>query len=117
MLSTAPNLTTVIMTSGNFNEGSYFVLMCMVIGDERLAVSNRTFRWYRVNSMAVLPEGANLTFDHLSPQDEGDYRCNSTIISPYLTDSLTLVSQPKTIILKGTFARCVCVCVCVRAVI
>ena len=89
---TAPHLSAVITTNGLLDEGVRYSLMCAVRGDERLAVSGRSFRWDRVGGSIGIERTAALTFNELRHRDEGEYRCTSTITSPYLTNSRTVTN-------------------------
>ena len=88
---TAPHLSAVITTNGLPDEGVRYSLTCAVRGDERLAVSGRSFRWDRVGGSTIV-RNATLTFNNLRPSDEGEYRCTSTITSPYLFSTHTVTT-------------------------
>ena len=73
------------------NEGQAFSLSCDLMGDESLEVTN--IRWDRLTPVSVAEMGIHtghvLSFDTLSRDDEGQYRCTTTITSPYLINNLT----------------------------
>ena len=101
--NTAPDLSVVITTSGQRAEGRNYSLTCEISGDERLAVSERAFRWDKVGgSVAILSRESVLAFDALSPEDAGEYRCTSIVTSPYLTgtravtgtESVAVIGKP-----------------------
>ena len=74
----------VITPNGSANEGQAYSLSCELTGDESLAVIMRHFQWETLTSRAQVDEH-NLLFDPLSRDDQGEYRCTTTITSPYLT--------------------------------
>ena len=90
-INIAPPLTLVITANGLRIEGETYSLTCDLMGDELLAVSVRTVRWDRLTPSLQMGihHVATLTFDSLSSQDEGEYRCVTTITSPYLTSDQT----------------------------
>ena len=74
-----------ITPSGAPHEGSNYTLTCAVHGDELLAAANRTFQWDRVDGMDEDPMAIDtLTFNPLSRDNAGEYRCNVRFDSPYL---------------------------------
>ena len=95
-------MSAVIATSGQPDEGLSYSLTCEVRGDERLNVFNRRFRWDRVGgSMGILRE-PTLTFNPLSRNDMGEYRCTSNFASPYLIETRTVI-QTVTVSVNGKF--------------
>ena len=95
----APELTLFIRPGGSPTAGQTYTLTCDVVGDELLAVTRRRLRWDRVTpspQMEIFRSLLPLTFDSFSNQDEGEYRCVTTISSPYLTTTRSL-SQTRTI--------------------
>ena len=83
-----PAFSANIRASGFTDEGSNYTLTCTINGDESLAATNRTFQWERVDSMDDMVQGTmaddTLTFNPLSRDDAGEYRCNVSFDSPYL---------------------------------
>ena len=83
-----PAFSADTTASGSTDEGSNYTLTCTVNGDESLAATNRTFQWERVDSMDDMLRGTlvddTLTFNPLSRDDAGVYRCNVSFDSPYL---------------------------------
>ena len=76
----------MITPSGPANEGQAYSLSCDLMGDESLAVR---FRWDRLTptlELGIYDERV-LSFDPLSSDDEGQYRCTTTITSSYLTST------------------------------
>ena len=88
----APALSAVITASGQSIEGQSYSLACEVVGDESLAVNSSTLRWDRVGGSRGISQEPTLTFNPLSPDDTGEYRCISTITSPYLTGTRTVMT-------------------------
>ena len=89
----APPLTLVFTTSGPPIEGQTYSLTCDLMGDESLDVTATSIRWDRVTPTFQhgIHQTANLSFNPLSRDDEGQYRCIINITSPYTTSSLTEV--------------------------
>ena len=77
-----------ITASGPPDEGSIYTLICAVHGDESLAATNETLQWEGldgVDEMFLVPMANDtLTFNPLSRDDAGVYRCNVRFGSPYL---------------------------------
>ena len=73
-----------IRASGPQHEGSNYTLICAIHGDELLASTNRTFQWEKVDSMDRRIANDTVTFNPLSRDDTGEYRCNVSFDSPYL---------------------------------
>ena len=99
----APPLTLIITSSGSLIEGQTYSLTCDLMGDESLDVTATSIRWDRITP--TLQNGvhrtATLSFNPLSRDDEGQYRCTTNIVSPYLTRSQTrLKSTTFTVIRK-----------------
>ena len=82
----APALSANITANGQPNEGQSYSLTCAVNGDESLAGTSRTFQWDRVGGSGSVSQSSVLTFNTLSRDDDGEYRCTSTFTSPYLTN-------------------------------
>ena len=63
------------------------------MGDESLDVTATSIRWDRVTPTPQhgIHQTATLSFNPLSRDDEGQYRCTTNITSPYTTNSLTEV--------------------------
>ena len=80
----APPLTLVITPSGPTIERQAYSLSCDLTGDESLAVTNRRFRWDRLTFQEGILQERILTFNSLTRDDEGQYRCTTTITSLYL---------------------------------
>ena len=61
------------------------------MGDESLDVTATSIRLDRLtpNLQMAVHRGATLSFNPLSHDDEGQYRCTTNIISPHTTNSLT----------------------------
>ena len=80
-------------------EGEAYSLSCDLMGDESLSVSNRRFRWDRLTPTYQWGIHYNriLSFDPLSRDDGGKYRCTTTITSPYLLTSTRTISRANTI--------------------
>ena len=93
-VNTAPTLTLAITPSGPASEGQTFSLSCDLIGDESLAVTNRRFRWDRETPtfQKGIHTGQTLSFNPLSRDDDGQYRCTTTINSTYLTATRTEIT-------------------------
>ena len=74
------------------------------MGDESLDVTERIIRWDKLTStnQHEVYRGATLTFSSLKHANEGEYRCNQTITSPYLLSTRTEV-QTKEIVVVGKF--------------
>ena len=85
-------LSASITANGEPNEGQSYSLTCDVNGDESLAVTSRTFRWDRVGGSGSVSLSSVLTFNTLSRDDDGEYRCTSTFTSPYLTNTQTVTA-------------------------
>ena len=90
VLFTDPALSAVITPSGQLGVGLSYSLICEVRGDELLAVSDRSLRWDKDGVEAS--RNPTLTFNPLSPSDAAEYRCTSTITSPYLTGTRTVTT-------------------------
>jgi hypothetical protein len=75
------------------NEGQSYSLTCAVSGDKSLAVRDESFQWDRVGGSAGISQLATLTLNPLRPSDAGEYRCTSTISSPYLAGSHTVAGR------------------------
>ena len=63
------------------------------MGDEALDVTATSIRWDRVTPAPQheIHRTATLSFNPLSRDNEGEYRCTTNIMSPYTTGSLTEV--------------------------
>ena len=83
-----PAFSVNITASGSTDEGSNYTLTCTTNGDESLAATNRAFQWERVDTMDNMVQGTMaddaLTFNPLSRDNTGEYRCNASFDSPYL---------------------------------
>ena len=94
-----PEFSADIAASGSADEGSNYTLTCTINGDESLAATNRTFRWDGVDSMddmfQDLMANDTLTFNPLSRDDAGEYRCNVSFDSPYLIGSQYVMTSFK----------------------
>ena len=93
-------MSAVITASGQSIEGQSYSLTCEVRGDESLAVSSSTLRWDKDG--VETSRNPILTFNALSPDDEAEYRCTSTISSPYLIETRT-VTTTMTVAIVGKF--------------
>ena len=85
-LSIAP-LSITITRTGSPIEGRTYILECSLMGLELLDPTEVRYRWDRENpnpQFAILRERV-LSFDPLSREDEGVYRCTTRTTSPYLT--------------------------------
>ena len=84
----------VVTASGLPIEGQTYSLTCDLMGDESLAVTQRSIRWDRVTPTPQMGihRTNTLTFNPLRRDDEGQYRCTTNIITPYLNDSLTRIN-------------------------
>ena len=103
LMFSVPPLTLVITQNGPPNEGQTYSLTCDLMGDESLDVTATSIRWDRLtpNFMMEFRRGATLSFNPLSRNDEGQYRCTTNIMSPYTTNSLTkMVTTSFTVIRK-----------------
>ena len=87
-LSIAPALSAVITASGTPDEGQSYSLTCEVRGDEQLAVNSRRFGWDKDGTEHS--RNATITFNPLRRSDAGEYKCSTTIGSPYLTGTHTV---------------------------
>ena len=87
----APPLTLIVTPSGLPIEGQTYSLTCDLMGDESLAVTATSIRWDRVTptSQHGIHRAVTLSFNPLSRDDGGQYRCATNIMSPYTTRSLT----------------------------
>ena len=87
----APLLTLIITPNGSPIEGHTYSLTCDLMGDESLDVTATSIRWDRhtPTSQHGIHRIATLSFNPLLRDDEGEYRCTTNIISPYLTRSQT----------------------------
>lgn len=92
ILHTAPVLSVIIAASRQPDEGQSYSLTCDVGGDMTLAVTSQTFLWTEVRSSTMLAQESILTFDPLLYANEGEYRCTSTITSPYLIETRTVTA-------------------------
>ena len=81
----------VITASGSTIEGQTYSLTCDLMGDESLDVTeaNRRVRWDKVGEQHGINRTATLSFNPLSRDDEGEYRCTTSIRSPYAIRTLT----------------------------
>ena len=86
-----PALSAVITASGQPGEGQNYSLTCEVRGDEQLAVSSSTLQWDKDGR--EYSHNLTLTFNPLRLDDAGEYRCISTLFSPYLIGSRTVMTQ------------------------
>ena len=92
----APELFAVVRASGQPFEGSNYTLTCHVSGDASLATTNRSFIWDRFgDNMTRISQGSagTLTFNPLTRNDTGEYRCTATITSPYLIETQTVMES------------------------
>ena len=82
----------VITPSGPAVEGQAYSLMCDLMGDESLAVSETRIRWDKVTSASTTEafHGAIYSIATLSRDDAGEYNCVASITSPYLNGSPVL---------------------------
>ena len=103
----APPLTLVFSTSGPPNEGQTYSLTCDLMGHESLAVSATSIRWDRLtpNFMMAVHRGATLSFTSLSRDDEGQYMCTTTIMSPYTTSSQTEMETTSFTVIRKKYTQ------------
>ena len=92
----------VITASGSTIEGQTLSLTCDLMGDESLDVpeANRRVRWDKVGEQHGIHRTATLSFNPLSRDDGGQYRCTSNIMSPYTAGSLTEVGTTSFTVLR-----------------
>ena len=85
----------VTTANGSTIEGQTFSLTCDLMRDESLDVpeANRRVRWDKVGEQRGIHRTATLSFNPLSRDDEGEYRCTTNIMSPYLTSNRTRVNS------------------------
>ena len=82
-------------SSSEANEGQAYSLSCDIMGDESLDVTQQIIRWDRLTPQVQtsIHDGRVLSFDPLSHDDEGLYRCTTTITSPYLTNTRSQLGE------------------------
>ena len=86
--SPAPAISVQITTSGAPLLGqSNYSLNCSVSVSENLNPFV-TYQWTKKNSIQsqlVVENSSSLSFSHLQPSDAGQYSCNATVLSAYLS--------------------------------
>ena len=70
-------------------------------------MNNRRFRWDRVGGHNGISSFSTLTFNPLSLDDEGEYRCIVSIDSPYLTRSLSALNISRITVNSELNAICI----------
>ena len=89
------------MVSGDTpTAGELYVLSCTVTGFGRL---NPTivYQWFKDNTVVSGETQSSVTFPFLSLSDAGRYRCDVTVSSNSLSQSISAMSNTKVLILQS----------------
>ena len=84
---TAPSVSVVITPAGTAEVGQSYSLICSVSGADFLSPTSTTYRWYNESSNPRSQVGTTNTYtlNPLQPYHAGQYTCEVTITSPYLS--------------------------------
>ena len=93
--SSAPSISFEISSSTSAVAGKSFGLIFRILGAENLNPSV-TYRWTKNSGSGQIQVGTNssiLSFNPVRLSDAANYSCMVTIISSYLTDSITMIGS------------------------
>ena len=83
---------TAMISGGTPTVGESYSLTCTVTGADRLNATI-TYQWLKDNTVVSGETQSTLSFSSLSLSDAGQYRCDVTVSSTLLRDSITAQSN------------------------
>ena len=97
--SPAPVITAMV-SGGTPAVRESYSLTCTVTGADRLNPMI-TYQWFQDNTMVSGETQSNLSFTSFSLSDAGQYRCDVTVSSTLLSQSITKMSNTQDLTLQS----------------
>ena len=85
-------MVTVMVSGGTPTLGESYPLTCTVTGADRLNPTV-TYQWFKNTAVVSGETQSTLSFSSLSLSDAGQYRCDVTVSSTLLSQSITKMSN------------------------
>ena len=106
--SPAPVITAMV-SDGTPTVGDSYSLTCTVTGADRLNPTI-TYQWFKDNTMVSGETQSTLSFSPLSLSDAGQYRCDVTVSSTLLSQSITKMSNTQDLTLQSKYNSSLMIC-------
>ena len=107
-LSPEPDITAMV-SGGTPTVGESYSLTCTVTGADRLNPTI-TYKWFKDNTMVSGETQSTLSFSSLSLSDAGQYRCDVTVSSTLLSQSITKMSNTQGLTLQSKYNSSLMIC-------
>ena len=95
---------TVLVSGGTPTVGQSYSLTCTVAGAEQLNPTI-TYQWFKDNTVISGETQSTLSFSSLSLSDAGQYRCDVTVSSPYVSQNINEMSDVIDVRIMGKLSR------------
>ena len=106
--SPAPIITAMV-SGGTPTVGESYSLTCTVTGADRLNTTI-AYQWFKDNTMVSNETQSTLSFSSLSLSDAGQYRCDVTVSSTLLSQSITNMSNTQDLTLQSKYNSSLMIC-------
>ena len=102
---------TAMVSGGTPTVGESYSLTCTVTGADRLNPTI-TYQWFKDNTVVSLTgeTQSTLSFSSLSLSDAGQYRCDVTVSSTLLSQSVTKMSNTQDLTLQSRYNSSLMIC-------
>ena len=93
---------TAMVNGGTPTVGESYSLTCTVTGADRLNPTI-TYQWFKDNTVVSGETQSTLSFSSLSLSDSGQYRCDFTVGSTLLNQSIIAMSNTQDLTLQSKY--------------
>ena len=109
-LTSSPEpVITAMVSGGTPTVGESYSLTCTVTGADRLNPTI-TYQWFKDNTVVSGETQSTLSFSSLSLSDAGQYRCDVTVRSTLLSQSVTKMSNTQDLTLQSKYNSSLMIC-------
>ena len=109
-LTSSPEpIITAMVSGGTPTVGESYSLTCTVTGADRLNTTI-TYQWFKDNTMVSGETQSTLSFSSLSLSDAGQYRCDVTVSSTLLSQSIINMSNTQDLTLQSKYNSSLMIC-------
>ena len=100
---------TAMVSGGTPTVGESYSLTCTVTGADRLNPTI-TYQWFKDNTVVSGETQSTLSFSSLSLSHAGQYRCDVTVSSTLLSQSITEMSNTHDLTLQSKYNSSLMIC-------
>ena len=100
---------TAMVNGGTPNVGDSYSFTCTVTGADRLDPTI-AYQWFKDNTVVSGETQSTLSFSSLSLSDAGQYRCDVTVSSTLLSQSIAKMSNTQDLTLQSEYNSSLMIC-------